>query len=110
MKFSDFLESDKVLDEAAMTLHGKVESTLRELGLNYKIESVDYGKIFYLDKNFILVSYNNGGIDITKRAIRGFLGCIKTVGNKDIRGSLQELLKDIAKELFSSTSKESETV
>lgn len=109
MKFEVFLEQD--LHEAPTTAHSKVESALRSLNLKYKTDRSDTGRAFYLDKGYILISMNSGSIILNKRFIKGAVGEIAAkdvLDSSKILGNVEELLKDKAKDLFASDSKELE--
>lgn len=65
MKFQQFME--QYLQEAPSTHHGKVESALRSLNLNYKNDRTDTARAFYLNDGYIVMSYNSGLIKLLNR-------------------------------------------
>ena len=84
MKFQQFLE------EGLTTGHGKVEMTIRELGLKYTTEDTTTAKIFHIG-DFKLTSKNNGEVILTKGGTT--LGKVKEYNFNKIR-AVVDLLKD----------------
>lgn len=105
MKFTDFL------NESPSTAHGKVESAIRSLKLNYKNDKNDQGRAYYLDHGYVLTSLNNGDIILTKTDVKGDIAKIKSfevLDTSKLFTKIEELLKKHAPELVGVTIKSKE--
>lgn len=106
MKFNDFINKNKsTLDEGLSTGHGKVEMAIRSLGYDYKTESDDHGKVFVLDNDYEVESWNNGKIVLKKNG--KILSKLQEFDFKKILGAVTEMLKKHVKEPEKEPEKES---
>lgn len=101
VNFKLFLE--QYLEEAPSTSHGKVETAIRGLHLSYKNDRADKGRAFYLDHDYVVVSFNSGRITLAKRGVKTIIAEISAVDVLDtnkIVGKVEGLLKKNAPEIF----------
>lgn len=99
MNFQQFLD-EQLLQEAPSTSHGKVESALRSLNLEYKNDRSDTGRAFYLDKGYIVISYNNGKVELLKKDDKKPIASIQELDDSKLIKSVTTMLEKNAPELF----------
>lgn len=92
MKFVDFI-NEHYIEEAAISPHGKVEMSIRELGLEYTTKTENTGKMFLLDNGFIVMSRNNGNVSLHRQGIKGEIASVFTLEFDKIRELVTNMLK-----------------
>lgn len=92
MKFVDFI-NEHYIKEAAVSPHGKVEMSIRELGLEYTTKTENTGKMFLLNNGFTVVSRNNGHVSLHRQGIKGEIAGVFTLEFDKIRELVTNMLK-----------------
>ena len=93
MKFTDFL------NEALSTAHGKVEMALRELGLKYEVDEENTKKVFWLQNDYYVESFNSGKVALGKIKVKGSIDSFTTFDFNKIRELTVKMVEPHVKEI-----------
>lgn len=87
MKFQEFL------DEGLSTAHSKVEMAIREYNLKYTVEVTNTAKVFHIEGDFTLTSFNNGKVTLYKKGLRGPLAEFTEFDFNKVRVRVSDIIK-----------------
>lgn len=105
MNFAQFLQ-EQSLQEAPLGHHSSVESILRGLKLEHKGERVDTGRVFTLDKDYIITSFNNGKVVLSKKGVSKPIASVQEFDDSKLVKSVIDMIQKNAPDLFDKERKE----